>query len=43
MMAIAYIQQALVSNHSVLADSYYNLGEVMAKVNKKRSISNIFN
>lgn len=28
MTAIAYMQQALVSNHSILADSYYNLGEV---------------
>jgi hypothetical protein len=29
--AIAYMQQALVSKHSVsvLADSYYNLGEVL--------------
>jgi hypothetical protein len=28
MTAIAYMQQALVSNHSILANSYYNLGEV---------------
>ena len=27
-MAIAYMQRALAANCSLLADSYYNLGEV---------------